>query len=185
MSEITANKNESPEQRISQCDIFKDIIVIENIRFEGNKLIEREIKFPYVICLNQECDLINDFKNHQDESTGTLKDSSFLHIAIAPVFICEQFRQGKHWGDIFSADTIDSKNLRKIKQNEISRYHYLSFPCEDRIPEMIIDFKHFFTINRDILYAQLSNRFCSMAPLYKEKISQRFSFYISRIGLPD
>ena len=180
---ITANRISPVGGHICQCDLFKDIIVIEEVNIIGNQLIKREIKFPYIICLNQECDLLSDYRNHQ--SAGVLKDSSLLHIAIAPVFIFEQFRQGTHWGDIFQGRQIGTDEAKKIRQNEVSRYYYLCFPPEEKLPEMIIDFKHFFTIDRMTLYKQLSKRFYSFAPLYKEKISQRFSFYISRIGLPD
>ena len=74
--------------------------------------------------------------------------------------------------------------IRKIIDNEIPRYHYLKFPDSD-MPELLIDFKHFFTINRNVLYNQLSNRLCSLDDLFREKINQRFSYYISRIGLPE
>ena len=48
-----------------------------------------------------------------------------------------------------------------------------------------IDIKHFFTINRDHFYSQIVNRLCSLEDLFKEKLSQRFSQFISRIGLPE
>lgn len=180
---ITANKTDTIVDRVCQCDIFKDIVVIEEIIIAGNKLTKREIKFPYVICLNQECDLLSDHRDHSNKSV--LTDSTLLHIAIAPMFVFDQFRTGKHWGKIFNARAIGSDEVKKIKQNEVSRYHYLNFPEQEKLPEMIIDFKHFFTINRGTLYTQISKRFFSIAPLYREKISQRFSFYFSRIGLPD
>ena len=53
------------------------------------------------------------------------------------------------------------------------------------MPELIIDFKHFFTINRNKLYDQLDKRLCSLDTLFKEKVNQRFSNYVSRIGLPE
>ena len=68
--------------------------------------------------------------------------------------------------------------------NEIPRYHYLKFPDLD-MPELIIDFKHFFTINKNVLYKQIKKRLCSLDDLFKEKINQRFSYYVSRIGLPE
>lgn len=51
--------------------------------------------------------------------------------------------------------------------NEIPRYHYLRFK-EPGLPELIIDFKHFFSINRGVLYNQLSNHLCSLERLYEE-----------------
>lgn len=172
----------NPPQRICQGDIFKDISVIENISILGDSLIKDEIVFPFAICINQECDLVNDFNNEEHN-----KDSSLLHLAIAPAFLFENFLSGSHWGDIFINGSTGKRTDTKIKNimdNEIPRYHYLNFPDVD-MPELIIDFKHFFTINRNILYSQLDKRMCSISDLFKEKISQRFSFFISRIGLPE
>ena len=74
--------------------------------------------------------------------------------------------------------------IKKLMDNEIPRFHYLKFPDAD-LPELIIDFKHFFSMNRNTLYNQMDKRLCSIDVLFKEKISQRFSYYISRIGLPE
>jgi hypothetical protein len=94
---------------------------------------------------------------------------------------------GTHWGIIFTGSKPQKRSdttIRKIIENEIPRYHYLKFPDSD-MPELIIDFKHFFTINRNKLYDQLDKRLCSLDTLFKEKVNQRFSNYVSRIGLPE
>lgn len=165
-----------------QGDIFEDIEIIENIIYDQSIIEVKKIIFPFVVCLNQECDLERDFENTSSEAC----DNNFLHIAIAPAFIFEQFLNGNHWGRIFSNNKPKKRKdtaIKKIINNETPRYHYLKFSDQD-MPELIIDFKHFFTINRDRLYEQIDNRLCSLAPLFKEKINQRFSYYISRIGLP-
>ena len=42
-------------------------------------------------------------------------------------------------------------NSTKFKEmlytNEIPRFHYVKFPIDSEIPESIIDFKHYFTVN--------------------------------------
>jgi hypothetical protein len=182
---ISVRKTKKSQDRICQGDIFSEIEVVENIEIKGSKIVVKKLYFPFIICLNQECDLERDFE--KKSVSGVLSDSNLLHLAIAPAFIFDQFLNGSHWGDIFSA----SKTARRadtridlIMNNEIPRFHYLKF-AEAGMPELIIDFKHFFTINRDLLYANLSNRLCSLDDLYKEKISQRFSYFLSRIALPD
>lgn len=180
---ISARKAKIQLQRISQGDIFQDIEILENISVEKSKITVQRIIFPYVICLNQECDLENDFS----AKDKLLCDNNFLHIAIAPAFIFEQFLTGKHWGSIFSNNNPQKRGdttINKIINNEIPRYHYLKFPDKD-MPELIIDFKHFFTIDKNALYNQIKNRLCSLDNLFKEKINQRFSYFISRIGLPE
>jgi hypothetical protein len=178
---ISARKTARTSTRICQGDIFTDIEVIESFEVAGSQIKINKIEFPYIVCINQECDLENDF------NCSTNKDNKLLHIAIAPAFNFDNFLAGRHWAGIFqdnsSAKRKDTKT-KLIMDNEIPRYHFLKFP-ETEMPELLIDFKHFFTINRDLLYSQINKRLCSLDDLFKEKLSQRFSSFISRIGLPD
>ncbi|GJQ59739.1 MAG: hypothetical protein D8M57_13005 [Candidatus Scalindua sp. AMX11] len=171
------------QERVSQGDIFQDIEILENIDVEKSIIRVQKILFPFVVCLNQECDLEKDYKNNE----SMLCNNNLLHIAIAPAFIFDQYLTGTHWGSIFSCNKPQKRKdtiIRNIMDNEIPRYHYLKFSELD-MPELIIDFKHFFTVNRNKLYNQLDSRLCSLDDLFKEKINQRFSNYVSRIGLPE
>jgi hypothetical protein len=181
-SKISAKKSKITPARIAQGDIFENIQIIESIDLEKSIVVVKKIDFPYIVCLNQECDLETDFNNR----TESPSDNCLLHVAIAPAFIFEQYLNGTHWGDIFTKNISQKRKdttIKKIIDNEIPRYHYLKFPDSD-MPELVIDFKHFFTVNRSVLYNQMSNRLCSIDDLFKEKINQRFSYYVSRIGLP-
>ena len=180
---ISARKTKKIPERLSQGDIFQDIEILENIEVDKSIVTVQKISFPFVVCLNQECDLETDFWNNDQ----VLCDNNLLHIAIAPAFIFEQFLSGTHWGKIFSNNKPQKRTdttIRKIIDNEIPRYHYLNFPDKD-IPDLIIDFKHFFTVYKKVMYDQIGKRFCSLDDLFREKINQRFSYYISRIGLPE
>lgn len=178
---VSAKKSKKIQSRICQGDIFTNIDVIENFQVNGSKVLLNKIQFPYVVCLNQECDLENDFHCSPN------KDNKLLHIAIAPAFNFEEFLGGKHWGGIFDISTTSKRKDTKTKliiDNEIPRFHYLNF-AETDMPELVVDFKHFFTINRDQFYSQITSRLCSLEDLFKEKLSQRFSQFLSRIGLPE
>lgn len=177
---ISARVPKKTPERISQGDIFSNIEIIEKIEVKGNKLIVNKISFPYVVCLNQECDLENDFKETQN------RDRKLLHLAIAPAFNFEQYLSGTHWGCIYEQNQGGKRKdtaIKAIMDNQNPRYHYLKFPEKDK-PELIVDFKHFFTINRDSLYEQLNKRLFSLDYLFRENLSQRFCNYVSRIGLP-
>jgi hypothetical protein len=178
---VSAKKIKKSSLRICQGDIFTNIEIIESLNINGDKIRCEKLFFPYVICLNQECDLETDFNNISKN-----KDSKLLHLAIAPAFIFEDFLAGIHWANIFDSNTTSKRSDTKIQMivdNEIPRYHYINFN-EPNMPELVIDFKHFFTINKKFLYDKLDQRLCSLDDLFKEKISQRFSYFISRIGLP-
>lgn len=180
---VTAKKMEKTLERIGQGDIFQNITIIEDMHLVGSRILYDKITFPFVVCLNQECDLENDYNNKGIRN----KDSALLHLAIAPAFNFEDFLVGKHWGEIFPSCATgkrDDTRGKALRDNEVPRFHYLKF-AEQGMPELIIDFKHFFTINREVLYSNIDKRMCSLDDLYREKISQRFSYYISRIGLPE
>jgi len=78
----------------------------------------------------------------------------------------------------------DLKRWKQILNNNHSRYHYLKEDKDKGIPELIIDFKHYYTIHIEVLYNSEDKYLCSLDDLYKEDLSQRFASYLSRIGLP-
>lgn len=187
MSAITAKVRIPIEERISQCDIFQDIEIVEGLKLEGTTMELKTIMFPYVICLNQDCDLLSDYRD-KNNPQGTNKNCRLLHIVVAPLFNSDSFKMGTHWGTLFdSSSVIKEKETKwkKIMDNEDPRYHFLRFDGKSQLPDMIIDFKHFFTISTEFLYEKMPQRLCSVEELYREKICQRFAFFQSRIGLPD
>ena len=168
-------------ERIMQGDIFHDISVIEDViaKEDGSVQLKR-ITFPLVMCLTQDCALHTDFIHRADNRSGSL-----LHLVVAPLFEITSFREGKNWGDVMNiGDHINSEKMKNIKQNNDPRYHYVVFPEKD-MPELIIDFKYFFTINRDALYGRIHQRVCSVDDLFRELVNQRFCEYLCRIGLPE
>lgn len=168
--------------QIYQADIFRDLEVIEAVKVIADKIYIEKISFPFAICLNQACDLEHDFENRSSSENK----QRMLHAAVAPIFLFEHFLQGKRWGDVFIEEKSQkrtSTEIKKIMDNQIPRYHFLKFPDTDA-PELIIDFKHFFTVSFDYLYSKIDTRFCSMDVLFREQVSHRFSYFISRIGLP-
>lgn len=169
------------EGRIMQGDIFHNIDIIEDVIVKPDGTIQlKKITFPLVICLNQDCDLHTDYIHRAENKSGSL-----LHLIVAPLFEISSFREGKNWGELMNVgDKINSERIRYIKGNNDPRYHYVVFPEKD-MPELIIDFKYFFTINRDAIYSRLDHKVCSVDDLFRELINQRFCDYLSRIGLPE
>lgn len=183
---ITA-KTKNLELRISQCDIFHDIEVVEYVEDKPEGVEIHYLNLPLVIVLNQDCDLNSDDRDRRKENSN--KDCRLLHIVVAPLFNFDNFKDGVHWGEIFDVGDSYKPNKtpgKKLMNNEDPRFHYLEF--EDgfkSLPNLVIDFKHFFTVSTDYLYKNLEKRVCTLGDLYREKVSQRFAYYISRIGLPE
>jgi hypothetical protein len=72
-----------------------------------------------------------------------------------------------------------------ILDNKNERYHYLLADIDLQVPELTIDFKHYFSIPRSYLYSSRKDHYiASINELFREALSQRFAYYISRIGLP-
>lgn len=80
----------------------------------------------------------------------------------------------------------ETTDYKRLVQNETPRYHYLNFGAEFEIAPSIIDFKHYFSLDAEYLYAIKKENFvCKISEIYTVDISQRFASYLSRVGLPD
>jgi hypothetical protein len=175
------------EDRISQGDIFKNIEFIEYVAYYEGEIEVSSIIFPYVIVLTQDCDLFQDHSNRLAEKKD--QDKYILSVIVAPLYNAEHVYKGEHLAELdltmgkILKDKTPGTNLRN---NDNPRYHYIEFPTDISITESVIDFKHYFTVNSQyLLNIKDKNWICKIRALYREQISQRFSYYLSRIGLPE
>ena len=175
--------------RISQGDIYKDVEFIE-YAIEKKGVIEiSKITFPFVVVLTQDCDLSQDYKVRWARNEPSNHDKKLISVIVAPLYNVEHVYKGEHLSELnmsmaeINKDKTPGKTLR---QNQTPRYHYLEFPSNIPIVSSVIDFKHYFTVNVEYLKKHKKKNFvCQIGPLYREDVSQRFSSYLSRIGLPD
>jgi hypothetical protein len=175
--------------RISQGDVIKNVEYIE-YAIEKEGIIEiSKIKFPAVIVLTQDCDLNQDklFRNDLRKT----QDKQLISVLVAPIYNLQHFYEGKHLSELglkmetFQSNPKKTQN-REFKENKNPRYHYLNFPEGISLPESVIDFKHYFSVNINILEQHKKRGFVGkVSELYREDIVQRFSAFLSRIGLPD
>lgn len=177
---------------INQCDIFKNVEFIEYVKEVDSVIEVSKIIFPKVIVLTQACDLLQDHnarkRNKSDELAN--QDKFLISVIVAPLYNFEDFRLGEHLSQIgLNMQNMGRRSKSKcgnIIQNEDKRYHYLNFDDNVPITECVIDFKHYFTVNINYLDSIYKEQYiCSIDSLYRELISQRFSNFLSRIGLPD
>lgn len=177
----------SQKSRVGQGDIYKEIEMVEEIQENDGNLFISKIEFPFVIVLTQDCDLERDYFNRKDPEKD--QDKFLFSVLVAPFFNEEHFRDGEHLDDLgikMRKFKWNGTEASKIKKNQIPRYHYLEFPDNIPIVNSIIDFKHFFSVNISFLDKIRPINFeCSISELFREDISNRFAFYLSRIALPD
>ncbi len=174
-------------KRISQGDIFKNIEFIEYLEYKKGLFEVSIITFPYVIILTQDCDLSQDFLYRSGEKEN--QDKILLSVIAAPLYNIEQVYLGQHLEELNLKMTPINKNRTAgsdLRNNLKPRYHYLEFPPSINLTNLVIDFKHYFTLNINyLLKIRKFNWICRVKELYREDISQRFASFLSRIGLPE
>jgi hypothetical protein len=148
--------------------------------------VVNEVIYDYAVVLTQECDLEQDY-NYRTRNNGD-HDKYIPMILMAPAYLAESLRRGDHLtGYGQQMQRINSDDWGKVKRNGNKRYHYLKMDVGKNVPELVIDFKHFFTMSRDMIYNKVMDDSykASLTILYREDLSQRFCNFISRIAIPD
>jgi len=182
---IKTRKGES--NRVCQGDIFRDIEFIEHIEEKDGIVEVSKIVFPLVIVLTQDCDLEQDSKSRRPNQDRD-QDKWLISVLVAPLYNLEHVYLGEHLSELgMEMQRISQKNTpgKYLKSNQRPRFHYLEF--YDRVPIVpsVIDFKHYFSVNVNNLRRAKKTKFvCSVSTLFREDISQRFTSYLGRIGLP-
>ena len=173
---------------VTQGDVFEDVDLVEYVTRQENFLTVSRIRFPYVVVLTQDCDLVQDQKVRSAESKDQKnQDKLLFSVLVSPLYNVEHIRAGDHLSDInHDMQRIDSRKWKSVRNNEIPRYHYLEFPDSVPLPNSVIDFKHYFSVNLAYLQDAKTTR-CrvTIAELFREDIAHRFAAYLSRIALPD
>ena len=174
--------------RLSQGDILRDVEHIEYVSEKDGNIEISKILFPLVIVLTQDCDLAQDYKFRWSKYNAKTDDKLLLSVLVAPLYNIEHVYSGEHLIELnLKMEEINRKKTdgKRLRNNETPRFHYLEFQSDIPIVPSVIDFKHYFSSN--IVYLKklkATNFVCQLAELYREDVSQRFSSFLARIGLP-
>ena len=177
--------------RVYQGDIFKNIEINVGIKIVDGVLDLKKIKFPYAVVMTQDCDLEQDFNNR--ETSDENQRNRIISILICPAFSSDDVKGGVHFEEInIKCKKLNSGLWNPIKKNKDKRYYFLDegefnvpYKGIKTIPDLVIDFKHFQTISRDEFYKLNDHYYVSINPLFREKVSDRFTHFLARIGLPE
>ena len=174
--------------RIHQGDIFRDVILTEDVSVEPDAIGVKRQEFQYIVVLSQDCDLEQDFDNRSKLDSQT-HDKYLQNILFCPAYVVTDFKEGSHLKGLnLNMHRWESRDSwKKITQNMHYRYHRLQPFGDLQLPELIIDFKHYATAPRDIIYRSgiRNNYLGTLAELFRENLSSRFAHYLSRVALPD
>lgn len=174
--------------RVAQGDILRNVEHIEYISVNSGNIEISKIEFPLVVVLTQDCDLAQDYKFRWSRANTKNQDKLLLSVLVAPLYNVEHVYRGEQLQDIGLKMSEISKNKTPgsyLRNNETPRFHYLDFPDDVPIVASVIDFKHYFSVNVEYLKQHKKENFvCQLSELFREDVSQRFSSFLSRIGLP-
>ena len=182
------------KDRVCQGDLYENLVFLEFVKEDDGSSLEFKTT-PYGFILSQECDLQWDYEAHNGEK---VKHNSFLNsILCCPAYHATDLMEGTHlyeeknykMREFGKPGKKENTSWKFVKQNSDPRYHYLEpFKVEDIvIPELVLDFKHYYSVPRDLFYS-LKDGIEYKARLnipFREFVSQRFAYYLSRIGLPE
>lgn len=188
LSAVNSPYFKSDLPRYEQGDILRDVTLIEwaDIDEKGEiRLAERTLQ--YCVIVSQECDLEHDF-NARTNADRPNTDKYLQSLLICPAYPAQEFKSGEHLKQLqMTMQFINSDNWGRVKQNNNARYHHLEKHDDFQVPELAIDFKHYLTVPREVIYRDQFDPcyLATMNILYRDNLSSRFAHYLSRIGLPD
>ena len=183
-SKIDSIYIQKEDDRICQGDILRDYEYLEGVSIKEDEIKIEKRLIPYLIVLTQDCDLENDYDNHTNGNNDN--DKFLFSILVCPGYTAIDLKDGLHLEKLkLKMQHIDSKRWKIVQNNQNPRYHFLKGELIYQIPNIVIDFKHYYTIPRDDLYKNYKNHCIgSINELFRESLSQRFAYYLSRVGLP-
>jgi len=173
--------------RLEQGDVLRDVSLVLWAEKVGTDLVVDERALSYCVVLSQECDLEHDFNSRAD-TTRKDHDKYLQSILLCPAYPAPSFKDGTHLAQLdLTMQRHNSEQWKRLKQNQMARYHFLGGDPDRQMPEVVVDFKHYFTVPREVLYREefQSRYLLTMEIVYRDHLSGRFAHYLSRIGLPE
>ncbi len=139
---------------------------------------------PWAIIVTQDCDLEWDFQARKGDAK--------IHKLIPNILLCEMREAGGVRQD--NVMVPGSKDWNQIQQNKNERFQFLQKATKDDdaqqegLSELVVDFKRYFTVPTDELYARLEagqiKRRCRLQSPYLEHFCTRFHYFQYRVALP-
>lgn len=194
---------------VEQGDIYRDVEFIESVDYDKDTgtVSESKLMFPLALVLGQECDLLSDAAMRlpnppPGRSHPSTSGQALLSVLMTPLYNAELFFEGQHCSGVlesfFLGSTsnlassvpvgsayINSGERQPIKKGQNERYQFLHFGTNTPLVDCVIDFKHYFSVSSKHLLCTRSQCVGNVGSIFREAISQRFGFYLARIGLPD
>ncbi len=149
------------------------------------------VTFPFSILLSHACDIFefNEcVKDKQPESKEPISRQMITQMIFCPAFDEDSFSKGTHLQEQYGYEmtTTYEKEMKKIRDNHILRYHYLKGPTPE-IPNFILDFKHYFTLPAMFITKYLNDTVDEryvLDHIHYTCLADRFAHYLQRVAIP-
>lgn len=175
------------EGRLFQGEIVSGLIQayqrLDTVGANEPPVLEERVH-PFAIVITQDCDLESDFRNRNREETERKP------VSLINVLFCEAIETAQLKGAMPPGKDI----WKRVIQNKDERYECLEEVPKARdtqttgIAPVGIDFKRYFTISTDEVYARIRlgqvRRRCRLITPYAEHLVSRFCYFQSRLALP-
>lgn len=186
---MTRNVKKSSGSRVCQGDIIKDVQFLERADLEHGIVDVSAIVFPYVVVLTQDCDLQQDYCSRWARTHRVPEDKQLVSVLVAPLYNAEHVYLGEHLSELdLRMQTINRGKTpgAMLRSNQNPRYHHLRFPDDVQLVDLVVDFKHYFSVCTQYLRLARRDRLvCQLRPLYREDLCQRFAAFLARIATPE
>ena len=157
-----------------------------------DKLAVTSLEYQYGVVLSQDCDLEQGSKvttAHYNNEESVTEFNQFLpSVLFIPAFPAELLRSGEHLVELYQIKTqkISTNLWKSLKSNNNPRYHFLPSEPSQQIPELVMDFKTYYTLPFRVISSQYKKYYlATVNEIFREGLSLRFANYLSRIGLPE
>jgi hypothetical protein len=179
---------QSTDGALRQGEILSDVVQItlnvsDGYPGENDEHPIDRVVYPFVVVASQDCDLDWDYRNRVGEDKKA--DKELPSILLLEAFPAQAVRDRKD---------VNRNVWNFVNTNKHERYHFLEkLPAEidlqdQGLPELTLDFKRYFSLPSDEMYAQLlagpAKRRCRLSSPYLEHLSARVAYYQSRVALP-
>lgn len=138
--------------RFEQGDILRDVTLVQWAERIGDEVQVQERFLPYCVVLSQECDLEHDFNSRINEQRKD-NDKFLQSILLCPAYPAATVKEGTHLEEVgLTMQRHGGDQWKRLKSNQLSRYHFLEGHPDSQLPELVVDFKHYFAAPCDVLY---------------------------------
>lgn len=146
-------------------------------------------RFPYSLVLTQACDIESYYKMRgQQDDNGRISRQIIAQLILCPAFDEDKFKRGDHLVEQYNYHTevLYGGDMRAIRKQGRERFHYLPSHVEE-LPNLVIDFKHYFTV--PIIGAEMAlknvRKSYKLDHIYYTEIADRFAHFIQRVAILD